>query len=88
MLSYPEQLEIYDDKEQKIYNGYPIEVKTLLSDNPLLASIKATHKLFKDFTNASKKKIAQSSEYIHLQNIYTFLVKHANRNEVYSDTVK
>ena len=37
----------------KVYDGFPIEVKTFLSNNPLIDPIKKTHALFKECSNAS-----------------------------------
>ena len=65
--------------DQKVYAGYPISVETFLSDNPLVPAIKAAHKLLKEFSNASNKKLTEIPEFTKLRSIYMFFVKHANR---------
>ena len=64
---------------KKYYAGFPISVETFLSDNPLVTPIKKTHKLLKDFSNASLKELKTNFDYIELKSIYTFFVKHSNR---------
>ena len=73
---------------KKMYSGFPISVETFLSSNPLVSPIKATHKLFKEFTNSSKKKIEETPEFKHLQLVYSFLVKHANRKPYQLEFIK
>jgi len=65
--------------DKKEYCGFPIKVETFKSDNPIIPKIKKTHAIFKDFANASQKKLRETPGYSKLQDIYQFLVKHANR---------
>ena len=65
--------------DKKVYAGYPISVETFLSDNPLVPAIKITHQLLKDFCNASAKKVKETPDFLKLQSVYTFFVRHANR---------
>ena len=65
--------------DNKVYRGYPKSCETVVSNKPVIPSVKAAHHLFKEFSNASNKKLNESSEFIELQSMYTFFVKHANR---------
>ena len=65
--------------DKKWYNGFQIKVENFKSTNPIIPHIKNTHSTFKDFTNASKQRLRETPGYSELQDIYIFLVRHANR---------
>jgi len=65
--------------DKKVYAGFPIYVKTILSNDALINPIKATHRMFKEFANATKTQLKQIEEFKALQKVYTFLVQHTNR---------
>lgn len=62
----------------KRYCGFPITVDKFKSTDPVIPHIKKTHECFKEFSNATKKRL-EEPEFKQLQTIYSFLVSHANR---------
>ena len=60
------------------YGGYPIVVEPFKSMHPAIPTIKERHNNLKKFSNASKKRLKEK-DFKELQDVYKFLVQHANR---------
>lgn len=63
----------------KIYDSFPINIETVLSNNANIKPLKEKHKLIKEFTNCTKKQLTENEQFKDLRETYTFLVKHSNR---------